>query len=118
MAFISSDTIKNMRRRRAKELDLEPYVGEPKKLLVRPIPFFDALALHGSADLPPKERMERVVKALASSALNPETLEPITEEELRSLVAELDQGEAQSLITQLQNLSAKKSKEEEAAAGK
>lgn len=118
MSFISQDTIKNMRRRRAKELDLEPYVGEPKKLLVRPIPFFDAIALHGSAELPLKERMDKVVKALATSALNPDTLEPIAEEDLRALVAELDQDEAQSLISKLQDLAAKsKKKEEDAPAG-
>lgn len=104
MSFISQETLKSMRKRRAVELDLSPYVGEDKKVLVRPIPFFDALELHDLNEQPPPARVPKLVRALASAALDPVTLEPIPEEELKALFAELDQHEAQKLLGELQKL--------------
>lgn len=104
MSFISPETLKNMRRKRAVELDLTPYVGEAKKLLVRPIPFFEAVELHDLNELAPGARIQKLVCALASSALDPETLEPISEAELKGLFFELDQHEAQKLLNELQKL--------------
>jgi hypothetical protein len=104
MSFISQETLKNMRKKRAVELDLSQYVGEPKKLLVRPIPFFDAVALHDLNELAPGARVPKLVKALASASLDPSTLEPISEAELSALFSELDQGEAQQLLGELQKL--------------
>lgn len=104
MSFISQETLKNMRRKRAVELDLTPYVGEEKKVLVRPIPFFDAIELHDLNEQAPTARVPKLVRALASAALDPATLEPISEDELKALFAELDQHEAQKLLNELQKL--------------
>lgn len=107
MAFISPETLKNMRRRKAVELDLTKYVGEEKKLLVRPIPFTDAVLLESAKSLPSGDQVAAVIKALASASLDPETLEPIGEADLKALFSELSADEGSELLASLQALGAK-----------
>lgn len=107
MSFISQETLKKMRQKRGIELDLAPYVGAPLKVLVRPIPFSEATPLAGINDTPTGEQVQVLIRSLGAAVLDPATMEPIGEQELRALFDELGVEEGTKLLGELQDLAFK-----------
>lgn len=109
--FITKEEATKRRTENAQKLDLMPFIGLSKAVLVREVPFNAAVRMR--ADTGPRD--PAIMKALAEAVLDPATGEPLSAEDLNLVFELAPLSKGAELLTKLSELAFPKKTEDDAA---